>query len=69
MKKILFTCCLAFLASFAALAQNAAPASADMMQSNGKFYVVIGVVLLILLGVFAFLFSLERRVKRLEQDM
>lgn len=41
----------------------------EFMFQNGKMPVVIAVVLLILLGIFAYLFIMERRIGRLERDM
>ena len=42
---------------------------ADAMRSNGKIYVVVSIVLLILLGIVVYLFSLERKVSRLEKRL
>ncbi len=38
-----------------------------LMQSNGKIYVVIGVIGIILAGVLLFLWRLERKVSELER--
>ncbi len=38
------------------------------MFQSGKMPVVIGVLLLILLGIFAYLFRMERRIGRLERE-
>lgn len=43
-------------------------AQADHYDSGGKLMGVIGCVAVILIGVALFLFYLERRVKRLEDD-
>ncbi|HVZ25318.1 MAG TPA: hypothetical protein VG842_04660 [Sediminibacterium sp.] len=43
------------------------PESADFMRSNGKIYVVVAIVLTILLGLFVFLISLDRKIRRMEQ--
>lgn len=42
---------------------------ADTMRSNGKIYVVVAVVLVILAGLFVYLFSLDRKVSKLEKDV
>ena len=42
---------------------------ADIMRSNGKIYVVVAVVLVILAGLFVYLFSLDRKVSKLEKDV
>lgn len=39
---------------------------ADAMRSNGKIYVVLAVVLIIQVGLFAFLWVLDRRLSRWE---
>lgn len=39
----------------------------DMMRSNGKIYVVVGVVVTILLGLFIYLFNLDRKISKLEK--
>lgn len=38
----------------------------SFMRSNQKIYVSVAVLLVILLGLLAFLFSLEKRLKKLE---
>lgn len=42
---------------------------ADTMRSNGKIYVVVGVILMILISLFGYLFFIERKVKKLEQKI
>ena len=42
--------------------------SADLMRSNGKIYVVIAVVVVIVLGIFIYLFNLDKKISRLEKD-
>lgn len=41
---------------------------ADVMRSNGKIYVVVTVLTIILIGLFIFLISIDRKVSRLEKD-
>ncbi|MBS1562786.1 MAG: CcmD family protein [Bacteroidetes bacterium] len=38
------------------------------MRSNGKIYVVVGVVLIILTGLFLYLIRLDRKITRLEKE-
>ncbi|MBX2967756.1 MAG: CcmD family protein [Cyclobacteriaceae bacterium] len=46
---------------------NAQPVEmADTMRSEGKIYVVVGIVLIVLTGLIVYLFMLDRRVKKLE---
>ena len=41
---------------------------ADTMRSNGKIYVVVSVVSIILLGLLIALINIDRRVKRMENE-
>ena len=41
---------------------------ADTMRSNGKIYVVVSVVFIILLGLLIALINIDRRVKRMENE-
>lgn len=41
---------------------------ADGMRSNGKIYVVVAVIAVVLIGLFLFLASIDRKVTRLEKD-
>jgi len=40
---------------------------ADEMRASGKIYVVVAVISLILIALIAYLFSLDRKIKRLEK--
>ena len=40
----------------------------SLMRSDGRIYVVIAVLLVILLGVFFYLFRIDRRLKKLEDQ-
>ena len=40
---------------------------ADAMRSNGKIYVVVGVLLIILMGLFIYLFSMDKKIRKIEQ--
>lgn len=42
---------------------------ADLMRSSGKIYVVVVSLLLILVGLFIYLFVTERKIKKLEDKM
>jgi multisubunit Na+/H+ antiporter MnhB subunit len=41
---------------------------ADTMRSSGKIYVVIGTIVIVFAGLAIFLFSIDRRLKKLEND-
>ncbi len=40
---------------------------ADVMRSNGKIYVVVAVVVIILTGLIVYLISLDRKITKLEK--
>ena len=44
------------------------PEMADTMRSNGKIYVVVAVCLTILIGLFIYVFVVDRKVSRLEKE-
>ena len=68
MKKILSFIILIVI-SIAANAQTAATLSSqDVMKSNGKIYVVVAVVLVILIGLFAYVWTLDRKITKLENN-
>ena len=61
---------LSILSSLMSIAQDNAsrePAMADTMRSNGKIYVVVAVCLTILLGLFSYVFIIDRKISRLEK--
>lgn len=49
-----------------AWAQNQQPEMADVMRSNGKIYVVVAIIVIVLVGLVAYLFTLDRKITRLE---
>ncbi len=49
------------------LAQPEAVEMADDYRGEGKIYVLVAIVLLILAGLFVYLFRLERKIKKLEK--
>lgn len=42
---------------------------ADQMRSEGKIYVVVAVVLVILIGLLIYLVSIDRKVGKLEKEI
>lgn len=50
-----------------AFAQSTAAEQEPVMRSNNKIYVVLAVCLTILIGLFLYLFSVERKISKLEQ--
>lgn len=50
-------------------AQKSAPTEmADAMRSSGKIYVVIATISIIFVGLAIFLFSIDRRLKKIEKE-
>lgn len=66
MKKYLYLF-LAMLISIGANAQDAE--MADVMRSNGKIYVIVGIILIVLIGLITYLFLLDRKIIRLENKL
>ncbi|MFZ9980771.1 MAG: CcmD family protein [Cyclobacteriaceae bacterium] len=67
MKKLMVLV-LTCLTSGILTAQSAEPEMADLMRSEGKIYVVVAIILIILGGIFGYLFYLERRISRIENN-
>jgi K+-transporting ATPase A subunit len=66
MKKLMTTAFL-LMVTMQLFAQGEGSAVADTLAGSEKIYVVVVCVAIILLGLLAFLFSVERRVKKLEK--
>lgn len=49
-------------------AQPSGSPPASFMESNGKIYVVVAVVVTIVLGLLIYLITLDRKVSRLEKQ-
>jgi hypothetical protein len=56
-----------FLLNFASFAQDKV-VMADNMRGNGKIYVVVAVCLTILIGLFIYVFLLDKKITRLEKN-
>jgi cytochrome c biogenesis protein CcdA len=41
---------------------------ADSFRADGKIYVVVAIILIILLGVFVYLFLLDKKIRKLEDQ-
>jgi CcmD family protein len=65
--KYSFAFALMVLAAYNTQAQDAE--MADTMRSEGKIYVVVAIVLVILLGLIAYVISLDRKVSGLEKRL
>lgn len=49
-------------------AQDNGVEMADSLRSNGKIYVVVICIVIILVGLLAYLFSLDKRLKKIEKE-
>ncbi|WP_339866793.1 CcmD family protein [uncultured Algoriphagus sp.] len=78
MKKLLTIALLVF--SLSALAQEKIPVTeadysnnsvemADVMRSNGKIYVLVGVIVIIFAGITVYLISTDRKISQLEKNL
>lgn len=48
-------------------AQDKPVEMADAMRSNGKIYIVVAVCLTILIGLFLYVWNIDRKVSKLEK--
>ncbi|MCO5242010.1 MAG: CcmD family protein [Chitinophagaceae bacterium] len=66
LKKLLFTLILSAAVQFTYAQEKVE--MADGLRSSGKIYVVVGVLLILFIGLFLFLISIDRKVSRLEKE-
>lgn len=57
---------LSLLLSLTGFSQNIE--MADQMRADGKIYVVVAVILVILIGLIVYLISIDRKLNRLEKE-
>ncbi len=67
MKKIFFFLIL-FITTSQLFAQDSGVEMADTLRSNGKIYVVVVCIVIILFGLLIYLFSLDKRLKKIEKE-
>lgn len=70
MKKILFTI-VCLVLSAVTIAQDTALAHTEGttgMRANEKIYVVVAVILTLLIGLFIYLFRLDRKITKMEKE-
>jgi len=67
MKKLTFLLLL-LLSCTAVFAQNASVQMDDALKSNGKIYVVVTVMAIIFTGIAIYLFTIDRRLKKIEKE-
>ena len=71
MKKIVSKLLLFFICSMNSsllFAQDDKSGIDGLMRNNGKIYVVVAVCLTILIGLFIYVFVLDRKISRLEKN-
>jgi CcmD family protein len=57
---------LSFATAFAQ--QNEPVEMADVMRSQGKIYVVVATIVIVFAGLAIYLFSIDRRLKKIEKE-
>jgi hypothetical protein len=78
MKKLLTIALLIF--SLSALAQEKTPVTeadysnstvemADVMRSEGKIYVLVGIIVIIFAGIIVYLINTDRKISKLERNL
>lgn len=67
MKKVLLSFLMLFLSTFLFAQQNNNVEMADEMRSSGKIYVVIVTIVIVFVGLAIYLFSIDRRLKKIER--
>ena len=60
--------CMFSLVAFAQSAATQGAEPADFMRSNGKIYVVVAVIVVIVIGLFVYLVNLDRKITKLEKN-
>lgn len=65
-KSIYLTFLLLMVATFVQ-AQESTVAMADTLRSEGKIYVVVGVVMLLVAGLLGYVIYLDRKLSRIEK--
>ena len=66
LRQLLLPICFLLAATTTVFAQD--NEMADVMRTNGKIYVVVGVLLIILLGIIVYLITLDRKIQRIEKE-
>ncbi len=68
MKNKYFSALIALFFSTCAMAQETAPQMAEGLRSDGKIYVVIGVVAIVFICLISYLIYIDVKLKRLEKE-
>ena len=67
MQKLVSLLLIVVLCTIPAAAQEVE--MADTMRSNGNIYVLVGIILVVLLGFFVYLISLDRKIGKIERKL
>ncbi len=67
MKRFLILLCLCMVNAVVFAQQSNSVEMADAMRSSGKIYVVIATISIIFIGLAIYLFSIDRRLKKIEK--
>ncbi|TWR25634.1 CcmD family protein [Mucilaginibacter achroorhodeus] len=68
MKKLAFLLSLIFCFTAVSAQQTQSVEMADVLRSSGKIYVVIATICIIFIGLALYLFSIDRRLKKIEKE-
>ena len=68
MKKLTFLLLLLFSYTGVFAQSGAAVTMDETLQSNGKIYVVVAIIAIIFIGLALYLFSIDRRLKKIENE-
>lgn len=69
MKKILLPFIMLFLSALFSFAQQSNDVEmADQMRSSGKIYVVVATIVIVFVGLAIYLFTIDRRLKKIERE-
>lgn len=67
MKKIILALFLITISSYS-FAQESKIEMADELRSSGKIYVVVAVMLLLFVSFIVYLFTIDKRLKKIEKE-
>lgn len=68
MKKIVLLLVLNIISICTTFAQSGGVEMATGLRSSGKIWVVVSVLLTLIIGVFIFLFTIDKKVSKLEKN-
>ena len=67
MRKLIFLLLL-LLSCTGSFAQDTSVDLDEALRSNGKIYVVVAIICIIFLGLAIYLFTIDRRLKKIEKE-